>query len=74
MEAFDVAVAFRMVVGGAGVLYAEPSEGLSIARRSGLRAIVSGEGKSQATRALGQVFQHRAFQRCEGPRRYGSAG
>jgi len=48
VEAFDVAVAFGMVVGGAAVLDAEPVEGFDVARRGELRAVICGQGKPKA--------------------------
>ena len=65
VEAFDVAVAFGMVVSGAAVLDAEPVEGFDVARRGELRAVNGGQGKFKAARAVGQVSEHRALQCAE---------
>ena len=45
VEAFDVAVAFGMVVSGAAVVEGEPVEGFDVARRGELRAVNGGQGK-----------------------------
>jgi hypothetical protein len=51
VESFDVAVAFGMIVSGAAMLDAKPVEGLHVARRGELRAVVGGEREPESTLA-----------------------
>src|ERR1700722_5257182 len=63
MEAFDVAVALRVMIGRASMRDAQPVQSLDEPGRSELRAVVGGQRYAGLAAALGQPFEYRLLHR-----------
>ncbi len=61
MKAFDVAVAFRVIIGRASMGDSQPIQSFDKARRSELRSVVGGQGHAGLPAAFWQTRQHGLF-------------
>jgi hypothetical protein len=64
MESFDVAVAFRVMIGRAPMRDAKPVQCFDKPRRSELSPVIGGQRHTGLASARGQPFQCRLLDRC----------
>ena len=65
MEPFDVAVAFRVMIGRASMRDAQPVQGFDEPGRSERCAVVGGQCHARLPAAFGKSFKHRLLDRIE---------